>query len=261
MPSSPELLTRSWQPWEPEQHSEHKPAWQPADPGAPTTRSTDRPADQPAWQPAWQPANTDDGALGSTFAVSTKVGVPEQLLADAREQARREGFDAGWLDGRQQGVEAERAIREQHAQDLVARRTEAAREMDRTIAALDLAAAHVSASTAEIMARVEQLVVDAAMDLAEAVVGHSVRTDPDRGLNAVRRAFTLVPAESEQVRVAVHPDDLAVLNDVAPGMVPASVTLVADASLAPGDAIAIAGATTVDARIAGALARVREALS
>jgi flagellar assembly protein FliH len=78
----------------------------------------------------------------------------------------------------------------------------------------------------------------------------------------VRRALSLVP-DGTSVTVRLHPDDHRAL--VGPGgstyaVEGRPITVRADADLAPGDAVAEYGMTTVDATIAAAVARVREVL-
>ena len=71
-------------------------------------------------------------------------------------------------------------------------------------------------------------------------------------------ALSLVP-EREDVQIRLHPADHAALvadAAVATQAATRSVTLIADASLQPGDAVARCGATEIDARITAGIARV-----
>jgi flagellar assembly protein FliH len=61
--------------------------------------------------------------------------------------------------------------------------------------------------------------------------------------------------------VRLHPDDHAVVADHAIVRNDArQITLVPDATLAPGDAVATSGATEIDARIRAGLHRIKDAL-
>lgn len=192
------------------------------------------------------------------FEVSDRVGIPAALLTEARREAREQGHAAGLAAGR---AEAQRRA----AQDDAARAVEAARvaestrlAVERALTALDAAGAELGGRTALALAGLEQLVLDSAFTLAEAIVGATLRDDEQRGLAAVRRALALVPAEADGVSVALHPSDLAVVTAAAAA--PAGVVLLADPTLCPGDAVARAGDTTVEARLDAALNRAREVL-
>jgi flagellar assembly protein FliH len=76
------------------------------------------------------------------------------------------------------------------------------------------------------------------------------------------RALALAPS-GRPVTVHLHPADHATVTGGQPGPVEIegrSVTLLADPTLQPGDAVAECDATIIDARIAPALARAREVL-
>ena len=107
------------------------------------------------------------------------------------------------------------------------------------------------------------LVVDAALELAETIVGRelSAVVAPERARLALRRALAPL-APVAPVRVRLNPDDLAALDDGRGNLPTAApdghlVELVADAGLRSGDAIAEQDGATVDARVATALARAQ----
>ena len=108
----------------------------------------------------------------------------------------------------------------------------------------------------------EDLILSAALAIAEALVGHVLHDDESRSRGVLAHALSLVP-EREDVQIRLHPADHAALVADAAGAARAatrSVTLIADPSLQPGDAVARCGATEIDARIAAGIARVREVL-
>jgi len=90
------------------------------------------------------------------------------------------------------------------------------------------------------------------------VVGAGLADDELRGRAALRRALALAPRDLPVV-VRLNPADLAALGEAAE-TVDSSVTLVADPTLAPGDAWATSAATRIDARIRAGLERVRKHL-
>jgi flagellar assembly protein FliH len=126
-------------------------------------------------------------------------------------------------------------------------------------------------------ADIEEQIVAAAWSIAEAIVGQVLADDETRSRAAVTRALSLAPAD-EDVTVAVSPADFRVLAAergdavdsaaTATDMTPIrrsrglrTVSILADDTLAPGDAVATCGATTIDARIAGAIERVKQVLA
>jgi flagellar assembly protein FliH len=224
---------------------------------------------------AWSPAelSTVADAVGqpepavpglSLFEVAGDAGIPDSMLEPARRAAQASGYAAGWAAG----VRAGRATVEQDAaREQVVR--EAVEQGHRNQVTAAIAAVHRAADQLEARAvptaeSIEDLIIRMAYDLAESLVGTMLRDDRLRGQAAVRRVLSLAPAD-EPVTVALHPHDHAVLvKDGADAAIAdlgrRAVTLVADPSVAPGDAVATAGAMTVEGRLDAALARARQAL-
>ena len=100
--------------------------------------------------------------------------------------------------------------------------------------------------------------VELAMGVAEAILGREVATAADPGADAVRRALGQV-ASGITVRVRLNPADRAVLDPEL--FADAHLSVVEDASVARGDAIAETEEHLVDATVSAALARVREVLA
>ena len=202
------------------------------------------------------------GGRAAVFELSTSAGIPAELLIGARDAARSVGYAAGWSSGIQEArrsaeaeAEAARAERQQADSAHAARLRQAMGAIDRAAAALETRLL----PTAE---EFEELILSAALAIAEELVGHVLRDDEARSRGVLAHALSLVP-EREDVQIRLHPADHAVLVADAAEAVQAatrSVTLIADPSLQPGDAIARCGATEIDARILAGIARVREVL-
>jgi flagellar assembly protein FliH len=228
----------------PEHRTDGLQAWEPADfgIGAPVSAAAPSPAEAPA----------------TLFEVSPNAGIPDAVLAPARLAAESAGYVAGWNSGRDAGllaVEAEAALQREAA----AHEARLARaEFERAIQAVRDAAQSLEQRAVPSADEVEELILATAFQVAEAVVGASLADDHLRGRAALRRALALAPVDVPVV-VRLNPADLAALGDAAQG-VDASVTLVADATLAPGDAWATSAATRIDARIKAGLDRVRKHL-
>jgi flagellar assembly protein FliH len=190
----------------------------------------------------------------------TLVRAFDELAVEVREHAQQEGFDAGYADGLLQGrAEAEQALAAERAAD-----QERLRErIEELIGARDVllsAAARLESRQTAALADVEEMVLRAAYDVAEAIVGRELKLAADPVRDAVSRAMSLVPIEAAVV-LRLHPEDAALLDLTAEWTRGQEVHVVADRSLERGDCIADAGPTRVDARIAAALNRVREVLA
>lgn len=167
-----------------------------------------------------------------------------EALRTAREEAARVGYEDGYEAGRS-AAEA----------DVLQRLEPARADLARATAALEAAARQLLERQEAAVADVERHVAELAVAVAEAVIGQELRTSPDVVSSAITRALQLVPQGVDAI-VRVHPQDAA----VAPAAGDRRVTLVADAGIEPGGCIVDAGPCRIDAQIAPALARVREAL-
>jgi flagellar assembly protein FliH len=210
-------------------------------------------------------ASPDAGRAGlPLFEVAAEAGIPDSMLEPARRAAQASGYAAGWAAGVRAGrttVEQE-AARERMVREAVERghtdRIEAA------IGALQQAADLLESRAVSSAESIEDLIIRVAYDLAESLVGATLRDDRLRGEAAVRRVLALAPVD-EPVTVALNPRDHAVLTedgaqDVLASLPRRTVHLVADPGVAPGDAVATAGALSVDGRLGPALTRARQAL-
>lgn len=180
------------------------------------------------------------------------------------EQARAAGYAEGWVQGQRAAAAAARAAADQA--EAARKEAEAAAEMKlaRALEALARAAAQLEAKTAPTISMMEELILAAALELTEALLGRELATIDTRARDALRRALSLTPPAGPVI-VRLHPDDYHTLmrddwsNEF--HIDGRTVQLQPDPSLSPGDAIAESGATTVDATLPAALARVKEVLA
>ncbi|HET6151982.1 MAG TPA: FliH/SctL family protein [Marmoricola sp.] len=192
------------------------------------------------------------------FGTSSVLGdtVTEQTLSALAESTRvaagSQGYAVGWAEG-------QRAAREHARIEAVeAERVRANAEMlrvaehDDAIAALERAAAALHEAVAGICDRVEESASRLAWDLVSELVGHEARTT---GVDVVSRVLALLPTEP-LVRVRLSPADAA----AAGALTEHGAVVVADESLAPGDALVEADDHVLDLRLSTALDRVRAAL-
>lgn len=90
--------------------------------------------------------------------------------------------------------------------------------------------------------------------MAEKIVGHAVAVDAEVMREIARRALATIGLGKSEVRLRVHPEDLAALSAAPGGAVAAlaataDLTLVADVSVGRGGCIVETAAGRVDARL------------
>jgi flagellar assembly protein FliH len=181
---------------------------------------------------------------------------------DDRAAARSAGYAEGWATGRRDAQL--RADAEARDAALMAAEREHARttQVDRALRAVHAAASELESRLAPAADDVADLIVEAALALARTVLDAELSVVDGRAAAALRRALTGLPADGT-VTVRLHPDDVSALDSVEDtGRVgDHAVELVADASLAPGDAVAEQGPAQVDARVAAGLQRAAAAMT
>jgi flagellar assembly protein FliH len=206
-----------------------------------------------------------ESATAARFAVDLRRAVPMDSapVERAKQEARTAGYAEGWAQG-QRAAAAEAALLAQHA-----RAAEQAHEQRRAAAlaqavnALGRAVTGLEEQLMPTMTELQEAVLAHAFELAEAILGRAVDDPSGRGADALRRAMNAAPEHGETV-VSLHPDDYRELVGAATeadyNYEGRPVHLRADPALQPGDAVAETGTTTVDASIAAAVRRAREAL-
>jgi flagellar assembly protein FliH len=196
----------------------------------------------------------------STDVAYSHVAYP-RLRDVARERWEAQGAAHGHAAGYAAGLRvaaaelAERIalLEDEHES---ARRRERART-DAAVAALAAATRALENRILPVVAEAEGVLAATAVDLAEAIVGHDLRTSANPALTAISRVLACVePAHVRVVRM--NPADLAALDDATRAAV--GMELVADPSLFRGDAVADLPHGFLDARIDTALSRMRAAL-
>jgi len=176
------------------------------------------------------------------------------------EQARAAGWAAGWAAGSRAAAEAAANQRAALVESHRAAENARATQVDAALAVLTAASAAVTARTLPLLASAAATLDHGAVVLAQAVLGHELSHDDDRARAALTRALSL-PAEVGVHTVRLHPADVAALTAAgAAAELPAGVALVADPTLAPGDAVSEFADGFLDARVDAALARAQRAL-
>jgi flagellar assembly protein FliH len=207
-----------------------------------------------------------ESAATARFAVDLRSDQPAmggEATERVRQQARTAGYAEGWAQGqREAAVAADEAASR-------ARATEAAHQQRRTAAlaqalnALGRAVTELETQLMPTFTELQEVLLTHAFELAEVIVGRSLDDPQRRGADALRRAMAASPDAGTLV-VRLCPADFQTL--VGPDgptdfdYEGRRVNLRPDAALQAGDAVAETGSSTIDATVAAAVARAREAL-
>lgn len=157
-------------------------------------------------------------------------------LEALEQQARAEGFSAGQAEGLASG---QQQVREQLA---------------RFEALCDAAARPLQVLDDEVEKELARL----ATVIAQRVIARELQLSPELIMQAVRQAVAALPAAARELRVHVHPDDLALLRDL--GTTQSHWQLLADPALARGDCQLESERSRLDARVDTRLAAVIDAV-
>ncbi|MFF5079549.1 FliH/SctL family protein [Actinoplanes sp. NPDC000266] len=206
-----------------------------------------------------------DSAAAARFSVDLRTGIPadSDAIERAKQQARTAGYAEGWAQGqREAAVEAQAAAaRAQAGAQAFEQRRAAA--LVQAVNALGRAVTELENQLMPTFAELQEVLLAHAFELAEAIIGRVVDDPQGRGMDALRRAMAAAP-EAGRLVVSLHPDDFHTLvgeNGEADFEYEGrQISLRPDGGLRPGDAVAETGMGTVDATIAAAVDRAREAL-
>ncbi len=206
-----------------------------------------------------------ESASAASFGVDLRRERPVdgEAVERAKQQARTAGYAEGWAQGQRAAASeataaAERAQVADHAYE-----QRRAASLAHAVNALGRAVTDLETQLTPNLHEMQEAVLAHAFELAEAIVGRAMDDPEGRGTDALRRAMAVAPTHGEIV-VNLHPDDYRNLVGSATGTdynyEGRPVHLRPDPALRPGDAVAETGSTSVDASVAAAVQRAREAL-
>ncbi|MEO7123789.1 MAG: FliH/SctL family protein [Lacisediminihabitans sp.] len=196
-------------------------------------------------------------SFDSDFAALTFPSLrhPNQDAMDA--QTRVQGHAAGYASGlRAAAKEAEARVVELNA-ETAAILSERNAQLDAALAALEAAARELHARAIPTIEEVQDVLVSSALELAEAILGYELKDAPVSARAALARVIGHADPRT-LLTVRMNPGDIAELD--AAGRAVSSVEIVADNTIARGDAVGDFTDGYLDARIHTALARARAAL-
>ena len=206
-----------------------------------------------------------ESATAARFSVDLRTGLPtdSESLERARQQARTAGYAEGWAQGQREAAQVaeQAAVRARAAEQAYDQRRATA--LAQAVNALGRAVTELENQLMPTFGELQEVLLAHAFELAEAIVGRTLDDPQGRGADALRRAMAAAP-EAGHLVVSLHPDDFHTLvgdtGETDFEYEGRRVSLRPDGALRPGDAVAETGMATVDATIAAAVARAREAL-
>ncbi|QIK84306.1 FliH/SctL family protein [Sanguibacter sp. HDW7] len=197
-----------------------------------------------------------------TFAPTQLPVVAAARTAEVRERARVAGHAAGWAAGARAAADAASLAAQRVAERAAAAEEDARARLGEALCTLGAASGAAAAREGGVVEDATATVVALALDLAVVVVGVELADDERSARAALARALA-VPAPATPVAVRLHPADRALLRELCDTdelALPASVTLVDDASLERGDAVSELPTGHLDARLRPAVERLRTLL-
>ena len=182
-----------------------------------------------------------------------RIGTSEAGRVETQWKTR--GHAAGYAAGLRtaETVLAERLVAMER--ELSQAKEAAHAELERAVTVLAAAIRAAEARTLPVVQDSQDALATAAIDLAEAIIGQELSDGPRSARAALTRALGTVPP-AELTGIRLHPDDRALLDED----LPEGVRLIADPTLARGDAIAELPDGYLDARISTALNRAKAAI-
>jgi flagellar assembly protein FliH len=183
----------------------------------------------------WELPNVGVGPTASAAANAPPQPTVRELAA-LEQQAREEGYAAGHAEG---AAAAQQQLRQRVA------------ELDALYDAAARPLQQLDEQTGQELARL-------AIIVAQRVIAHELQLSPALVVQAVRQAASALPAATRELRVHLHPDDLALLRES--GAAETHWQLLADTTLVRGDCRLESERSRLDARLETRLAAMIDAV-
>lgn len=191
-------------------------------------------------------------AVFPVISTSAQTQALHAAKASGFTQGHVAGYAAGMHLAREEAQAARTMADAEHAAMMTAAEARHAAELN----ALRLAATALDQRTAPVLADAEMALFGHALELAEALLGQELSDGETSARAALARAFGLGGSEMP-VSISMNAADVAFLAGAA---MPHGVALTADPSINRGDAVAQYPHGFLDARLAGAVRRAKNAL-
>jgi flagellar assembly protein FliH len=181
-------------------------------PGAWSSRVIDPQLDGVTIRPARLDRPLRKTTIDSTFTDPYLEELVRAAADQARQDARAEGYAAGWSDGRQAAAVRAEAESVFQAKQAAAERAAVSRQAAHLLAALADATRSAGTSVAPQWTEVSDTLADGAMRLATAILGRELRSIDNAVAASVKAALALL-AEPDEAVVHLNPEDAALVLD------------------------------------------------
>ncbi len=191
-----------------------------------------------------RPAQKLGGGDAANKADETTAAVQEQF-----DQAKERGYQEGLAQGKQEGTQQ---AQQQAQQQMQAQLQPRLQELNNLLTTL-------SHSLNEEDYKLEQTLFTLVKQIAEAVIGHELKTDPGKIMQVIRDTLSALPPNRDHVRIRLNPADKA-LADEAIKEGGENWHAIADDAIASGGCVIETEQSTADFSIEDRLASVLEQL-
>jgi len=189
------------------------------------------------------------------------------LAPNVVEESRTVGYEAGLTAGHAEGftlgydkgIAAAEVELEALRAAVAAEREQGRQAVASALHAIDAAVRQIGPEGHDLFEHLQSQLATAAVTLAEAIVGRELRDPEHRGVDAIARVLAFAP-DRVPVTVRLHPEDAALVTAAEPNLGDRDVSIIEDASLMPGDAVAELSDSEIDGRMQAAIERVRIAM-
>jgi flagellar assembly protein FliH len=125
-------------------------------------------------------------------------------------QGKEEGFGQGYNEGREQGYQD--GLQQGQAEGKKLGLSEGELLIREQLAHLQLLIDQLQQPLQKVDAEVEQSLLNLSLQMAQAVLGVEVKTNPQCILNTLREAVEALPYQAEKLVIKLHPDDVAIIQ-------------------------------------------------
>lgn len=173
----------------------------------------------------WQPPRFDQDRDSPSEEIKAPT-VPGTVINHDRIAAlEKEAHDQGYRDGFQQGQRDGKS----------SAMSQIEQERQRLLGLIEALTKPVQQLSSEM----EQAVLALTLEIARRVVLHELSVKPDAIIKIVRTTLAQVPVSGGQLRLRLHPRDVALLSEYVPELIQEeNIALIADDSLAQGGCLA-----------------------
>lgn len=186
---------------------------------------------------------------GGSGEAANKAEETSAAVQEEFEQARARGYQEGLAQGKQEGMQQ---AQQQAQQQMQAQLQPRMQELNSLLTTL-------SHSLNEEDYKLEQTLFTLVREIAEAVIGHELKTDPGKIMKVIRDTLSALPPNRDHVRIRLNPAD-KLLADAAIKEGGENWHVIADDAIARGGCVIETDQSTADFSIEDRLASVLEQL-